>query len=314
MRAKLATSLLTVFVIGNLAKAADAPAYAPLRSIAIRVIDDTGAPVSNAFVDVNNFYTSRTHSGITDANGLFKWEDRLACVVYAYVKKAGWYYTGGKVWSSERQSWKDFPTNSLIVQMKPIINPVPMAFRRIVTSPPRLDEFISFDLAVGDWVAPDGKGIVKDVFIKAEKYTTAQFDFDFSMTMMFSNKLDGIQNFEAAEPHGDSVASDLLPPYKAPLDGYTNVCDAIVKMRPNAPPTLSRKENRNYIFRVRSKTDTFGKIVTANYGWIWGDFKIGPTRKETGRIMFNYYYNPNSNSCSLEPNEIADRQGKYLKE
>jgi len=48
-------------------------------------------------------------------------------------------------------------------------------------------------------------------------------------------------------------------------------------------------EYRNYYFRVRTKVDDRGNIVSAHYGKIYGDF-----------MQFKYYLNPTINDRNVE--------------
>jgi hypothetical protein len=47
--------------------------------------------------------------------------------------------------------------------------------------------------------------------------------------------------------------------------------------------------DRIYYFRVRTKVDDRGNIVSAHYGKIYGDF-----------MQFAYYYNPTPNDRNIE--------------
>jgi hypothetical protein len=208
----------------------------------------------------------------------------------------------------------DHPSNPLVVVLKKIVNPVPLSFRYMVAYPPRLSEPVAFDLEIGDWVAPDGKGKISDIWFKCEKRMPSRSDFDFRVTATFStNEVDGIQAFMATDPAGMVLASNLMPPHEAPLNGYTNTLVAFVQMRPNACTPDSWTENKNYIFRVRGRKNDKGEIIEANVGWIRGDFRVGPTYDKNGVIMFNYYYNPDSHSRSLEDKGQADWEAKYNK-
>ena len=48
-------------------------------------------------------------------------------------------------------------------------------------------------------------------------------------------------------------------------------------------------EYRNYYFRVRTKLDENGNVVSARYGKIYGDF-----------MQFSYYFNPTPNDRNVE--------------
>jgi len=47
--------------------------------------------------------------------------------------------------------------------------------------------------------------------------------------------------------------------------------------------------NRIYYFRVRTKMDENGNVVSAHYGKIYGDF-----------MQFRYYFNPTPNDRNIE--------------
>jgi hypothetical protein len=145
-------------------------------------------------------------------------------------------------------------------------------------------------LELGEWVEPYGKGKSKDIWFSAEKRRAARLDFDVRVEVTFSNALDGIQEFMAADPDGMTLASNLMPSQQAPLTGYTNRIVASFQMRPNAPPVKTLTINRNYIFRCRSKKNDKGEIVETNVGWIRKDIEVGPD-DTTVYIVFNYYYN-----------------------
>jgi hypothetical protein len=109
-----------------------------------------------------------------------------------------------------------------------------------------------------------------------------------------------------------TLASNLMPSQQAPLTGYTNRIVASFQMRPNAPPVKTLTINRNYIFRCRSKKNDKGEIVETNVGWIRKDIEVGPD-DTTVYIVFNYYYNPDSHSRSLEDKGQADWEAKQNK-
>ena len=57
----------------------------------------------------------------------------------------------------------------------------------------------------------------------------------------------------------------------------------------NAFEIFHRDPNKNYYFRVRTKVDDRGNIVSAHYGKIYGDF-----------MQFKYYLNPTINDRNVE--------------
>ena len=67
--------------------------------------------------------------------------------------------------------------------------------------------------------------------------------------------------------------------HEAPADGYQR----------EVSQTETTNPNRNFYFRVRTKLDENGNVVSARYGKIYGDL-----------AQFTYYFNPTPNSRNIE--------------
>lgn len=281
-----------------------------LSTVTIRVTDQSGLPITNAFVGING-YTQRSFEGRSDANGRFIYTDRIAGGVSCFVYKDGYYETGGQIWVGPIK-WTDHPASEYIVVLKKIVNPAPLVFRRIDSLlMPVLNVPIPFDMEVGDWVQPYGNGKNNDIWIKGEKQRRERRDYDMTVMISFSNSIDGIQEFISPDPNDiNTVASELIPLQNSPISGYTNSIIVFHNRHPGHPTNKSWLKNRNYCFRVRTKTNESNTIVASNVGWIHKDISLGVGEGEKVGIMFEYYFNPNPHSRSLEPKEIADRQRK----
>lgn len=286
----------------------------PISTVTFRVIDENGTRVPNANILGTSYWRPGKTKGLTDINGEFSYRDRVYTQISCVVEKPGYYRTGGEVWH-----WKgvenEHPTNTLVVVLKRIIDPVELTFRSFeALFLPRLNEPIAFDMEMGDWVEPDGKGRIKDVWMIGNKQGESIQDRNLKVVVTFSNSLDGVQEFIANNPARTSLANDLMPPHKVPETGYTNNINVFLNKHPRTPIYMSYSETRCYIFRVRSKTNEVGEITSANVGWIKEDILVGLSRtNDKIGVAFKYYYNPNPHSRSLEPKEIADIQGKYPK-
>jgi hypothetical protein len=112
-------------------------------------------------------------------------------------------------------------------------------------------------------------------------------DFDYTLTVSFSNKGDGIQTFES--PYLKTSA--FKSPRMAPEDGYLAVWLQTRSRKPGRPVegNMDIEGKRNYFFRVRTVYDEKGKIKSALYGKIYGDF-----------MSFTYYLNPTPNDRNME--------------
>ena len=162
-----------------------------------------------------------------------------------------------------------------------------MYAKRIGSGPPAFNEPVDYDLMVGDWVGPHGKGITADMIFFGKLDQKSRNDFDYELTIKFPKQDDGIQEFLVSE---SEKGSGLRSPHAAPDTGYQ---EKVVKSMHHHPGLGARDDmndpNRNYFFRVRTIKNDEGKIVSAHYGKIYGDF-----------MQFSYYLNPTPNDRNIE--------------
>jgi len=287
----------------------------PVAMFTVRVTDQSGAVVSNAVVDAG-FVESikpgwgwgggkeRIWKGKTDEKGLCVVKESCQEEAGVAVGKDGYYWSSGyklhftNIVGVIMQQWQPWnPT--LEVVLKKIGNPIPMYARWVYDLMiPAVDQNIGFDLEKSDWVAPYGKGEVSDLIFKLERKlggkTKSGFQIhDTTLTISFSNAGDGIQSILVPPRNG---RSELRLPAVAPEGGYLmNVVKR--KYREDGKPSFSDvREDQNYLFRVRTKKDENGNIVSALYGKIHGDFEDF----DRGKLSFRYYLNPTPNDRNLE--------------
>lgn len=284
--------------------------------ITIHAVDENGIAVTNARAGAQFQNALKPGEGwgngrptevkgITDTNGM--------CVLAAEgtdssvsigVMKDGYYYSSAHVHFTNAdfilhrwQPWN--PTVEVVLKKKGI--QVPMYARRIQEIKiPVENQTVGFDLMKGAWVEPYGRGEANDLVFKFELKSVSEIKtkrfpekfYDASWTVSLSNDGDGIQSF-LAPPHGQS---ELRLPRQAPAEGYEAV---LVKRtyRLQGKPTYSDfREDQNYFFRVRTKKDEKGQVISALYGKIPGDIRVG----QDGFLRFTYYLNPELNSRNME--------------
>jgi hypothetical protein len=287
--------------------------------ITVHVTDEYGVAVSNAqavaqFQNVlkpgEGWGTGRPTEvrGLTDTNGL--------CVLTGIgtdgsvgigVLKDGYYYGNAEVSFTNGDHilnhWLPWnPTVNIVLKQKGI--QVPMYARKVnEVKIPIEDKPVGFDLMVGDWVAPFGKGETPDILFKFESKTEPEVPpreirpFDVTLTVSFSNDGDGIQSvFVPTRVH-----SGLRLPRQAPADGYEPILMKHQQTERGQVPHIEFRDDQNYFFRVRTKKDAQGNIVSALYGKIAGDFN-----QESGGVVvrgtlaFTYYLNPEPNFRNME--------------
>lgn len=251
----------------------------------VKVIDEDGNPVVGADAAVSyNLLSPSGQSGkgiswdeitgLTDDNGMFSASHTDASwTLGVAINKNGYYVThlghqlDGKADSPSRNS-------ALTLLLKRIGKPIPMYAKSITYIKfPILNKPVGYDLTVGDWVAPYGKGANAD-FLFTQTHTDEKSGY--ILTVNFSNSGDGIQ---VTSTNRNLGVSGLLSPHQAPIDGY----------QPEYDQTQIPNPSQIYLFRVRTVLDANGNVKSALYGKIYGDF-----------MQFKYYLNPTPNDRNIE--------------
>jgi hypothetical protein len=156
---------------------------------------------------------------------------------------------------------------------------------------PIFEKPIGFDLMVGDWAAPYGKGMSADIIFTGHFDKSAAGESDYSLTVGFPNPGDGIQEFDApafVQEAGHGM-SGLKSPHEAPTDGYQPEWVQTDNRASGKPAKTNQDLHHNYSFRIHTVMDSNGNIVSAHYGKIYGDF-----------MQFRYYLNPTPNDRNIE--------------
>ncbi len=291
--------------------------------ITVRVTNESGSPITNATVHAG-FATAikpgwgwgagkpNEIQGLTDTNGV--------CVLQGSgnggsvgigVRKDGYYGSAGyeivftNLTGTIMRKWEPWnPTVNVI--LKQIGAPIPMYAKSFGNrSIPTSNQPVGFDLMAGDWVSPHGKGQETDLrftfSFEPERVHTNWYGssprihrlFDYSLAISFCNKDDGAVPVSVTPHKGGSALR--LPPM-APEAGYSPLSPRRVYQQEGKPQRTDIQKDQNYFFRVRTKKDDNGNIVSALYGKIYGDFQFD----ERGRLTFTYYLNPTPNDRNVE--------------
>lgn len=311
-------------------------------SFGVRLLDEDGQPVTNAIVragfwrakpsgygggiEVNERFTK-----LTDTNGICNFSGH--CIDVAYVswgaEKNGYYATLGMkpAFTNDGISGRLEPWNKMYeATLRKIVKPITMYHCDLnqkwpPMKVPELGKVFGFDLMKSDWVAPYGKGETVDILIQIDVEKTIMTE-DYLQknpesskesirnvfTLTFPNPDDGIQIY-CQQPREGSVFR--LPRY-APESGFETNFVREYRIGAGAGNNIEmQREDLNYLFRVRTKRDEHGKMVSALYGKIEGRINFGDIGK-TGWLKFHYYLNPTVNDRNLEhdPNRnLLDRLG-----
>lgn len=165
---------------------------------------------------------------------------------------------------------------------------------------PIRDQAIGFDLERGDWVAPHGQGTLADLLVKFTATYEGPQAFSKRIDLSFSNPRDGVQAFPLDK------TSEFMSLYTAPEEGYMpTLVDKQARTRTKILKSSEIARGQYLVFRVRSVTNEQGRIVSANYGKIYGPNLLDPIIEygrmgDADRLMFTYYFNPTANDRNIE--------------
>ncbi len=267
--------------------------YNANTKITIKVIGKNGVPIEGAEVNIGFRRADQRatgEKGVSDINGLFSASGESSGYVSYGVNKDSYYETIESKWilnadgKKEKKDGKWQPWNPTItVVLKKKIKPVPMYAKRCPLGLPAVNEKIGYDLEKGDWVAPHGKGIISDFIFFGELDQRNKKDYDYKLTVTFSNPGDGIQDYfiKGRDKYNPTRGSVLKSSQFAPEKGYLSEWIQTKTRKPGEQIAGNCDPMRNYYFRVRSEVDANGNIIKAMYGKIYGDF-----------LNFIYYLNP----------------------
>ena len=243
------------------------------------VIDESGHPIVGALAIIGYYTNSQsvTSEKITGTNGVFEFQDTSPSEYADYsfeARKDGYYSIWQQVNLQSPYDPAKWNVEKSLV-LKKVEKPIAMYAKKYVMGLklPEYNKQIGFDLMIGDFVGPYGKGINSDILF-TENHPDEKSGYTF--TIGFPKEGDGIQEFTLPDTE---KGSGLRSPHEAPVDGY----------QPKQEQTQMPDPNRNYFFRVRTVKDHEGNIVSAHYGKIYGDF-----------MQFTYYLNPTPNDRNIE--------------
>lgn len=286
----------------------------------LKAVDENNRPISGADASIGYYVPNvdiagdvqegwQEINGITDGNGVFVATHKGSFPSSYKAGKTGYYSSRGSregVGLDDNDPAKWHQTMTLVLKEK--VNPVPMYVNRVDFAdkkPPAFDKPIGFDLTVGDWVGPYGKGktpymlFTWHVDYDTNSVTHGRHGREEKMTISFPNPGDGIQEFDFPLHINKRLGegnewSELHSPPLAPIDGYQPELVKLSRWNYHKLPNEFDYDylHKNYFFRVNTVTDAEGKIISAQYGKIYGDFEQALTT----------YLNPEPNSRELEYN------------
>jgi hypothetical protein len=302
------------------------------REYTLTVIDEStlpiqGAAVSSLFSRKNDprFSSMQSFEGTTDAQGVFRFKagDEM-CLVRLRAEKQGYFdadvtevHGMGKVPSDLTHiitlpyETKEIPLNYKEVQLRTLKGTLPRK------------TWVGFDFAIGDVVAPWGRGQTSDIrfWVDGEQIgwaetaeTIEQFRKDKDHTRFSEAEFNsmygsfrGITKVNCAQPGDGIMRSPAFWPYcqlkmpaLAPAEGYATTLEIPYA---TLPYPSYQDDYVGYYLRVRTKLGPDGRVISAHYAKIQGAIRCA-----YGAITFRYYYNPVADDRRL----VLDRKRNLL--
>lgn len=305
MKFTICCLVLTCFVFNGVAQVYNK------GCITMKVVDEEGRVIVNAKAGATfsidkprgEGWGTKPFSieGVTDTNGMFTAEATGNPTVYYGAKKNGYYDTHNLSFmftNAVLMRWQ--PWNPTVgVVLRKIANPIPMYAKHIPIESeiPVVDSPVGYDLMIGDWVAPYGKGKVADFVFTLKRRVANWKDFETHLLLLFSNPLDGIQPVKEI----GTMGSIFRLPRTAPETSYqTEWTNSIGNIAGKGYFQTQVKDCLGYFFRVRTVVDGNGKLVHALYGKIKGPIQFDARESKTAHVAFTYYLNPTPNDRNVE--------------
>lgn len=287
----------------------------PKAQIILRVVDNMGHPVANAKVrsglqtgeGLNDYLKVE---GFTDKDGQFTIQGPVKGILHFGVVKSGYYrsvndimFFGTNVFHGK---WMPYG-QTRIVEIKRKRNlgrhvVFPEQKRSAEWKKPCLDKWIGFDFMVYDWVKPFGKGTSSDVLIRFHTFERDRMrDWRHEMEVSFTNN-----------PFGGAYVVKKSPDSRLQ---WNHVADTNADFRSSFSFFIERHQSpfptRNLldgdsclVFRTRTTTDETGRLKTAHYGVLAGEWFVGKTVMKFGDSCFN----PVPNDPDIEDGFYLRRQ------
>ncbi|WP_139181466.1 Ig-like domain-containing protein [Thiohalomonas denitrificans] len=271
----------------------------PLTNIKVKVVDESGVPVSDARVGATYYGAIDFDSDveITDEEGVATVSGRSVYAVPFSVSKPGYYPGGKKVMPWEAVNGKEvFRDREVTIMLREKRNPIPLYAIKYSGEIPVAEKWIGFDLQKADWVSPYGNGVIGDFLFRYEGAFRNIDDAYGELRVRFSNEDDGAKTIKYIYP--DSL---FKVPYEAPVLGY-DIKEKLWKQGFGLKRAVKPSRIKKYFFRIRTTQDEDGNVGNALYGKMYGDvrFSLRSVRGGVSRVEFTYYLNSVENDRNLE--------------
>ena len=256
--------------------------------------------------DVNGFCTLKGRTNI----------GRAGCGVDKQGAK--YYGAGGRGFHFTKKNlfgvWQ--PDNLVAtIRLQRVERPIPLFVKNVrpKVAPKTFDgtnAVLRYDLVLGDWLPPEGKGERSDLEIRTRLTINEVLQagrrrkkvfFEFRNEIEFTGEGNGCCAEMTVPTMGIKLRSAPEVGYGKTIVNCFGVKRKIVGPNVNEAEYSDSNPNRCYYFRIRTRFDDKGNLVEAYYGKVYGDFNFhGDWYLGLQGFDFLYYLNPKSLDRNLE--------------
>ena len=287
-----------------------------------RIVDDEGMPVMGAdahvwFSSYGRKWDNADWIVKTDVHGSFTAAHRLNERFSVGVEKDGYYYSRDEIFYLGMMTlpvkdgkWQPYGENRTLV-LKRIRNPKdlrPGEMKKLKRyhEYPAFDEWVGFDFVQGDWCSPYGRGVESDVLLRFNR-TDLENGFSRSMDVSFTNS-----PYAGAYVMDCDTFSHLKTTYLADTNRtFQTSFHFTYEQRGKRLVNGEMNASQYMVFRVRTKVDAEGRLVSAHYGRMLGDWRFC---EGGGMGIGDTILNPTPNDPNLEDVEAVRRTRLFIRD
>ena len=282
--------------------------------VAFHIVDDKGAPVTNATVNIFFDMIDRSKGkrviGNTDTNGIFIAEAKTGGVLEIEVTGENYYKTIDKMcfiamgneYEVHDGKWQPWGMRKNIVLL-PIKNPsasvAPCSWRRAK----KLNEWIGFDLMKYDFVQPYGTGKVSDMEIMFEwdgAWKRKEYN-GIALKIRFCKKYSG--GYYCTKIPGSALDGIYNANPRSEFHQEFRYSERVVSRNKRGFPAKYERDlfdsSKVLVVRSRCKLNDDGTLKSAHYFQLnYIDFSA---HEKGAALKFLSTYNPTPNDTNLEP-------------
>ena len=267
----------------------------------VTVLGEDGKPVENAKVEFlyvgYDDEDTVADASRTDNNGVVESSGKARLRIQLEVTKEGYYTTSyHKAQGTELDRNKP---HDLEVILREKIKPIPLYAKKLSVEVPLLKEEVGYDLKIGDWVKPHGKGETADFNVLAKKSYTDGQNYKTTVSFRFLGKHSGaIEN-----SYNKATHSEYKNTRNAPLESKYHSLLNFVRTRSSKTGRKGSTGLKSFLYRTRVQLDEHGEIESCHYGKMIDAVSVAkgagkPDQKPI--VSFTYYFNSTPNDRNLE--------------